>query len=184
LDLKVWVTMKLLEDPGRDAAELIRDFTDGYYGAAGEAVRRYLDLLSESFRSQPSHVSNSPDPSGFRHLNVAFFRASSRILDEAATAVRGNRDLERRVRHLELPIDRALLFRWFDLEDEVQEADAEEGRTGGRVPFSRSEVLERCRSVWREQTRFRSYRKGLDAVALGDAEPDCGWDLPPERSNR
>jgi hypothetical protein len=180
-DLKLWVTIKLLEDPEQDVEAIVRDFTDGYYGTAGSLVREYLDLLSGAFGRHPSRIGTAPDPSRYAHLDLAFFGQASRILDDAARRVRGNAVLERRIRHLGLPLDRALLFRLYDLEDE---AEGNGAANGGSVPFSRSEVERRCRTVWREQVKFRSYRKGLDAVALRDAEPDCGWDMPPERVDR
>jgi len=37
-DLKVWMMMKLLEDPHRDCEALLREFADGFYGPAGKHI--------------------------------------------------------------------------------------------------------------------------------------------------
>jgi len=59
-DLKIWMMLKLLEDPYRDYGVLLVDFTDGFYGPAGEYVRRYLAELQEAAEKKASHVNWFP----------------------------------------------------------------------------------------------------------------------------
>ncbi|HKQ61720.1 MAG TPA: DUF4838 domain-containing protein, partial [Candidatus Polarisedimenticolaceae bacterium] len=52
-DLKVWVLLKLLEDPARDPDALIGEFVRGYYGAAAEPIRRWVGRLAAAAQRRP-----------------------------------------------------------------------------------------------------------------------------------
>ena len=64
--LKIWLSCKLMEDPDRNWRELVRTFTDGFYGPAGAHVRRYVDLLSDAARKHPSVIRMYVGPGQFR----------------------------------------------------------------------------------------------------------------------
>lgn len=48
-----WIWSRLMSDPSRDVQELVKEFTDGYYGAAAPAVRAYLGDLAASLAAGP-----------------------------------------------------------------------------------------------------------------------------------
>ena len=112
-DLKLWVQLKLLEDPARDHAALIRSFTDGYYGRAGKSVRRYVEDLTRAARRHPALVRYGAEPESYAWLKDAeFLRRAHGRFDRAERAVDGDAELVRRVRHARLSLDRATLVLW------------------------------------------------------------------------
>lgn len=52
-DMRVWVTSKLLWNPKEDVNRLIREFANGYYGAAGPEFIRYIDIICDAIRRNP-----------------------------------------------------------------------------------------------------------------------------------
>jgi hypothetical protein len=150
-DLKLWVLLKLLEDPGRDLGDLIRDFTDGYYGRAGKHVRAYLRTLDRAAAARPSHIRFLSDPEEFDYLDLDFVRRAHAIFDRAARAVAGDGVRERRLRHARLTLDRATLLRWNALRE------AWSRRAGGDrpMPLDIAHVARRYRSTWEVQSALR-----------------------------
>jgi hypothetical protein len=115
-DLKQWVVTKLLEDPDRDPDALVREFTEGYYGAAGTHVRRYLRLLQRSARRHPARIGFPVDPRDFAWLEPDFLLRGQAVFDRAARAVEDDPLLRARVEHARLTLDRATLLRAADPE--------------------------------------------------------------------
>jgi hypothetical protein len=167
-DLKVWVLLKLIEDPSRDVDTLVREFTDGYYGAAGEPIRRYVSYLEEQASSEPMTVRMEPDPDDYPYLHLRFFREVDPWFREATEAVRGLEDKERRVRHARLSLDRAALAVWPGLLHELAVSGPDLG-----PPLRRSELEHRCRTAWNEQLELRVHPGGFSAGAADDNVPDC-----------
>jgi len=50
-ELKTYIMAHVLWDPGQDEVRLAREFLNGYYGAAGPVLSRYLDLLANAGRN-------------------------------------------------------------------------------------------------------------------------------------
>ena len=71
-DLKVWLMVKLLEDPYRDYDALVRDFTDGFYDPAGATIRRYLADLQATAEATGSNVNWFPSLSQYTYLTLGF----------------------------------------------------------------------------------------------------------------
>lgn len=169
-DLKVWVLLKLLEDPRRDLDALVREFTDGYYGPAGPRIRDYLEYLEQAAGRRPARIVMEPDPWDYEYLDAEFFRTAYRIFDEAAASVRDDPARSRRVRHARLSLDRAALFLWSDLSEE-----AKDDPRAPALPFSKESVLDQCERTWAEQVRFRSYAGDPSARSADDVDADCRW---------
>ncbi len=110
-DLKLWVTAKLLEQPHQDVDRLIELFTDGYYGAAGPALRRYLELLEAQQQAHPATILFASGGADFSYLTGEFLTRGQRLFDEAEERVAGDAELLLRVRHARLGLDRATLAR-------------------------------------------------------------------------
>ncbi|NUP98996.1 MAG: DUF4838 domain-containing protein [Armatimonadetes bacterium] len=146
-DLKTWVQMKLLEDPYQSTEALTRDFTDGYYGAAGAGIRDYLAALEAAAERKPSHITAFGTPSIYRYLDLAFVREAHRIFDQAEAAVAADPVLRKRVQHARLPLDRATLYVWRNL--------CREHITGGGTPenlgLDRQAVAARAKETMRVQ---------------------------------
>ncbi|NOY83057.1 MAG: DUF4838 domain-containing protein [Kiritimatiellaeota bacterium] len=159
-DLKVWMMMKLLEDPYRDPEHLLDAFTTGFYGPAGPTVRQYLRLLQQACADKGGYVSMGTSFSGMGYLDWAFIRRARELFDRAAAAVHGDAVLERRVRHARLALDRATLVgfkRW-------TQAWKREGRPPGDMPLDRDNLIRRIRRTWTEQIALRIPHSGRTAA--------------------
>lgn len=136
-DLKVWLYLKLMEDPDRNPQALLRDFTDGYYGKAAAAIRRYLAFLEAAADRKPGYIGAESDPEAFPYVDASFVGGAERAFDRAEAMVRADPVRLRRVRHARLTVDYALL------------------RLG--VPFpDREAVADRYRRTWDEQIELRA----------------------------
>lgn len=168
-DLKVWMMMKLLEDPHRDHAALLRDFTDGFYGPAGEHVRRYLARLEAAAEAKPSHLSTGASPRQYRYLDLAFIREAQGIFDKAEQAAGGDATLERRLRHARLPLDRASLV----LYPHLVRTWAAEGNDPEKMPLDRAAIAARAKQAWHEQIGLR-IPEGRRAAERAAADAEIG----------
>lgn len=114
-DLKVWVLCKLLEDPTQNTDALVREFTDGYYGAAGPYVRQYLAALHEAVQ-QTARQKGMPEVTWFSalpqysYLTPEFLLKANHIFDQAAAAVSSDATLSPRVRNARASVDYAILM--------------------------------------------------------------------------
>jgi hypothetical protein len=113
-DLKLWILLKLVENPHRDVEGLIVDFTEGYYGPAAGTIREYRRELARAARRHPSEISHPTHYEQFRYLTPAFLRQAQALFDRAQREVTGNPLLMRRVYHARLALDRATLLLWDD----------------------------------------------------------------------
>ncbi len=150
-DLKVWMMIKLLEDPSQDYGALLRTFTDGFYGPAGKTVREYLRSLEAASEAKPCHLSMGASPRQYRYLDLVFIRTAQGLFDQAEEAVAGDAVRVRRLRHARLPLDRATLVRYPQL---VKEWVRGGGRPEG-MPLDRAAVGKRVRATWHEQADLR-----------------------------
>lgn len=149
-DLKVWLQCKLLENPNRDYDELLREFTDGFYGPAGPVVRRYLTALEEQVASMktPPEVDWFAPSYRHRYLTLDFATRANAIFDEAAQLVADDPILSRRVRHARLPLDRAIVFFY-------NQWARKSGDTPETMPLDREAVTARFIQTSDEQIKMR-----------------------------
>jgi hypothetical protein len=150
-DFKIWMMMKLLEDPYRDYEALVRDFMDGFYGPAAPAVRRYLADLQQAAEVSASNVNWFPALSQYTYLTLDFLRQSQATFDGAEKAVAGDTVLLRRVRHARLPVDRACLVLWPKL---MRQWTAGNGQPE-QIPLDRAAIARRCQETWYAQIDLR-----------------------------
>ena len=102
-ELRTWLLAKLMWNPDADVDALIRDFTDGYYGAAGRYVRDYLDLEERILRRDGIHGNCYVHPSDSM-FTEEFIREGRRLFAEAKQAVAADRELYDRVETAEMPL--------------------------------------------------------------------------------
>jgi hypothetical protein len=166
-DLKIWMMIKLLEDPYRDEAALLADFTDGFYGPAGPIVRRYLAELQAAAESANANVSWFPPLSQYTYLTLDFLRRAQAAFDGAEAVVGGDPVLLRRVRFARLPVDRACLVLWPKL---MRQWTAANGQPE-KIPMDRGAIAARCRETWLTQIdlRFPASQRAAQRVEA-DAE--------------
>jgi hypothetical protein len=150
-DLKIWMMMKLLEDPYRDYDALLRDFTDGFYGPAGPMIRRYLADLQAAAEATTSNVNWFPAITQYRYLTLEFLCKAQAAFDTMEKAVAGDRVLLRRVRHARLPVDRACIVLW----PRLKRGWIRRGGQPEKMPLDLKAVGARCRETWLVQIDLR-----------------------------
>ncbi len=111
-DLRLWLLMKLLEDPGRDLATMIREFTDGYYGAAAPTIRKYLEELERARRIGGGSIRYRTRSWMYRYLTPRFLLRAQTLFDRAVEQVRDDPELVRRIQEARISLDRATVLRW------------------------------------------------------------------------
>jgi hypothetical protein len=92
MDLRAWVSARLMWDPELEASALIEDFVQGYYGPAAPAVRQALDLVHRRAYDAAGRlrtfnhskvVPNYVNPRTMRRINRLFERTYASLEDEA-----------------------------------------------------------------------------------------------------
>lgn len=117
--LRPWLQAKLLWNPDSDVDALIDEFLNGYYGAAGPYLRRYIDITREAVARADIHLGC------FRRetadwLTLEDLNAITPLFDEAAAQIAGDRLLERRLDIARVPLDFVWIERWTALRREAQ----------------------------------------------------------------
>ncbi len=110
-ELRAWVLAKLLWNPSLDAAKLIDEFIDGYWGeVAGKYVRRYLKLTHDEVQRTGDKL-GCFSPISAQFLNVPMLSKGLKLLEQAEAAAE-TETLKHRVRVAQLPILYTFLMRW------------------------------------------------------------------------
>lgn len=138
-ELRAWVLAQLLWNPQQDDRALVREFLEGYYGAAAPAIARYLDFLHEASRGHNLTCYSSTDAPFLRFKPLA---EAEKFWREAERTVAGDEELLTRVRIGHLPVRYVWLSRWEKLRKECTDAAAK-----WPLPESRQQVADDWMSV-------------------------------------
>ena len=165
-DLRVWMTMKLLEDPYADYDQLLKTFTDGFYGPAGRYIREYLAELEASAEAYDANVFWKPTLDHHNYLDLKFILKAEELFDQAEQAVATDRCIATRAA-CELSLDRAIIKLFTRLESEW----ISQGNKLADFPIDSEVLLERCRNTWYEQADLRlSASKASQEKVKADGE--------------
>ena len=115
-ELRAWLLAKLLWNPDQSDNALIKEFTDGYYGPAGEYIRAYLDVIHDAVDASGDWLDLSSPPTA-RFLTFRTLKEGWRRLRQAEEAVQDDHELLQRVKIAQLPVLYTFLARWNDLRD-------------------------------------------------------------------
>jgi len=101
--LHTWLLSKLMWNPGQDDRALVREFLSGYYGAAGDAIGRYLELAQAGVgdRLVPSWAGD-PDA---EWMDLETMGRATELFDAAEAAVAADPTLQARVQRARLSLD-------------------------------------------------------------------------------
>ncbi len=110
VQLRTWLTGKLLWNPKLDQDELMDEFLTGYYGAAAPSLRRYIDLVQDSFLAENRALSTFNTDLFFFTPDV--MNQSVTLFDEALKAVQDNERLTQRVQRERLSLELARLYQY------------------------------------------------------------------------
>ncbi len=108
-DMKLWLMAKLMEDPHRDYGALTDVFIGGYYGKAGEYIRKYLDLMHERAEASDFHAQFGVSVIDAPWLTVEDIIAGSALFEKAFAAAEGDDVLLRRLRAARSGLDRVIV---------------------------------------------------------------------------
>lgn len=149
-DMKIWLEARLMEDPDRDYKSLVDDFVSGFYGPASPMIREYLALIETSAFQSRSFLTWTANPGDFKYLTMDFFDKAHAIFDRALEAAKDQPEYQRRVRHVRLHSDIAMLIRYPQLVRELK-------RTPGRSEkdIDRQLIAQRINEAWQEQCQLR-----------------------------
>lgn len=111
-ELKMWVLLKLIEDPSRDVDALVLDFTEGFYGLAAEKIRAYRLLIEKAASRKPSNIDYPSRPKDYDYLDRRTLHAAHALFDQAERLVNDDPKILERVRFARVSLDRATLLRW------------------------------------------------------------------------
>lgn len=106
MELKQYLIAKLLWNPDADADAVVKDFLDGYYGAAGPIVGRYLKLREEALLASGGRLGiyGFPWDGFFTYLSPKMLNCYDQLADSALDAVSDNTRLTARVQKAMLPL--------------------------------------------------------------------------------
>lgn len=121
-ELRAWVLAKLLWNPSRDSSELIDEFIGGYYGPAGPAVKRYLDVIHDAVDQSGDWLGCFSNPDA-KFLSFEVLSKGWLCLKEAETAAGDDEDLRFRVRVAQLPVMYAVMIKWEQMRKEAGAAN-------------------------------------------------------------
>ncbi len=99
--MRVWVLAHLMWNPRRNVWQLIKEFSDGYYGPAGPYICRYLRLLHRQLQKPNMNLTISDSPNA-TYLTPALLNKADRLFQKAEVAVRLNAAELRRVKEARL----------------------------------------------------------------------------------
>lgn len=122
--LRAWYLAHLLWNPQADEKKLLEEFTNGYYGAAGPYLVRYIHLLSDAGRRAGIPIRcYMADTRGW--LTLDDMNRAARLFQHALKAVAGDPVLTRRVRRERLTLDHVWLRRYDALRREARRKGSE-----------------------------------------------------------
>ena len=112
--MRTWVMAHLMWNPKENVWNLVREFSNGYYGAAGPYIFQYLRLLSMQLRKPDGSlgVYNPPNKgAAMTYLAPRILQLANRLFQKARRAVRPNSAELARVQEAELGVRYVELMR-------------------------------------------------------------------------
>lgn len=105
-ELRAYLISKLLWNPDLDPDEVMDEFVNGYFGAAGPSIRRYMDAIRESLLESNFRLDIFGSPEGAResYLSAQMMDQYNQLFDEAEKAVAHEATLLERVKVARSPV--------------------------------------------------------------------------------
>jgi hypothetical protein len=111
--LRAWLLGHLMWRPDADEKQLIVEFMNGYYGAAGPYLTQYLDLVHDSFERANIRLTSSG--SDVAYMTLEEMNKATQLFDLAEKAVSGDAKLLERVQRERVPLTTLWVMRYPDL---------------------------------------------------------------------
>jgi hypothetical protein len=117
-ELRAWVLAKSLWNPRLDDQALVRQFVNGYYGAAAAPILEYIKLIHDEAEGKKTYLScGTSTTSDF--LNMAMLAKADKLMDKAEDAAKADPTLLHRVRVARLPLRYVWATRWYEFQDQA-----------------------------------------------------------------
>jgi hypothetical protein len=111
VELRSYIIAKLLWDPDVDVNLMMDDFLTGYYGPAGETIRKYIDVMHEALEKTNGSLGiyGYPWDGIHTYLTPELIKQYEQIFNEAETTVASSPEYLNRVKVARLPLEFAIL---------------------------------------------------------------------------
>ena len=104
-ELKCFMEAKLMEEPSRDANELLELFMTRFYGAAGKHILQYRTKLDEARKLKKGRITWSAKYSSFNYIEKALLKECHDIFEQAEMAVKDDPVSLHHVRRARMGLD-------------------------------------------------------------------------------
>ncbi len=182
--MRAWLLAHLMWDPARDEKQLVREYLDGYYGAAAPFLIKYLNVIHDAGERSGVYLRCFMNDTS-SYLSLEDLNQATRLFAQAEAAVADDPQLARRVRRERLPLDHVWLRRYHALRLAVQAGQQE--FLGPEDPVQACDEFIRVANEfkvgnYRERHAFREYAESLrDRFRPQGPPPDACQDLPADR---
>ncbi len=164
-ELQTWLMLKLFQDPARDAASLIKEFTDYYYGTAATLMRQYISEL-ESYRKELLAAQNiwkyCPQMSQYTYLNPENILKWEKMFDEMEKLAEKDTDRQFHVRLARMSLDVSAVANEKKLKGRYPEMKSSPAEIENRLKATYQKMLEQRMPgykgdifQWLEQTKLQ-----------------------------
>lgn len=141
MPLRIWIGLKLIDNPNRALDTLLDKFFQGYYGPAALPMRKLLERIEDRQAELPIRIVDVQRHTWAEQLcDAAFFADAFRWLDEAMLATVADPLMQTRIQRERIIIDSAFLW----LAENVRRNEPELANSFPR----RAELLSRHRADW------------------------------------
>ena len=109
--LRSYLISKLMWNPDADDQSIINEFVHGYYGAAGQFIRTYIDRMQAALVESKMSLNIFGDPIAAKetYLSSRLMDEYNKLFDRAEQAVKGDEVLLKRVQTARLPLMYAMI---------------------------------------------------------------------------
>lgn len=154
--LRIWLGLKLMQDPQRDEKKLRDTFFSGYYGPAAEKMQELLAYIEHRQNACKQKLVKLDREDYYKaYLDIEFFATARKMLDEAVTACGTDAFHKARVQRERIPVDSALLH----LEPSLRKTFCASGEP---YPFDRAQILSEYESDWKAYLEAFMSEKALE----------------------
>ena len=141
MPLRIWLGLKLMDDPNKDLNTLLDTFCHGYYGPAAKPMRALLERIEDRQAELPTRVVDVQRHVWAEHFcDAAFFADAFRWLDEAMLATDADPFMQTHIQRERIIIDSAFLW----LDEHVRRSDPARAASFPK----RNDLLQRHRADW------------------------------------
>ena len=150
-DYKIYMLLKLMENPYLDIAKVSADFADDFYGQAGRLFLEYRRKLSEVQRKWNPYIDWNPQTGRFTYLNLSFLEEMQRLFDHGEELLSDDVVRLVRWRRARISLDRAVCMRISYIIDEYIRS----GRPIDDFPFDLDKINKRIEAAVKNAVDLR-----------------------------